>query len=257
MKDAILSLDTVQIPAPANWQDFERLICDLYKLKWDDDNIQPYGGLGQTQKGIDLFGVNKKTGNREAIQCKCVDKLTLKMIRDDYKKAEELSFNITKLIFTTTAPRTTKLQDLSIELSDTGPFLCEVQFWDDIKKMLETYPMIFKKYYARIFTINDFYSKIVYLDIAENHYELLITKIPNSDNHYGANINNLLVADLQNKKCEIYSFGSHWSRLQDIIGYGRLDAFVVSNWINGFGNEQALFSNKTTHYFHYMPEGIS
>jgi len=252
----MLTPETAQIPPPENWQDFQRMLCDLYMSIWDNTDVKPYGRSGQAQKGIDIVGVNARTGKREAIQCKRRIDLSPKMIYEDYEIAKNLDFSIAKLIFATTAPYDTKAQDASIRINDSGPFPCEIKFWDDIKKMLLDYSAVFKKYYSNIFTVNDYHSKIVYLDVKESHYEILITRISSSNNHYGSNKDSLLIADLLNKRCETYSIGSHWSRLQGIIGYGQYDATVISNWINGFGDADKLLSDKKSQYFHPIPQKI-
>ena len=64
------SLDAYQIPAPKDWQDFERLCRDLYSERWGDITAQINGRNGQGQCGVDIYGTNSFSGEREGVQCK-------------------------------------------------------------------------------------------------------------------------------------------------------------------------------------------
>lgn len=48
--------NALQIPPPANWQDFETLCCDLWRRIWNDPNTQKNGRQGQPQHGVDIYG---------------------------------------------------------------------------------------------------------------------------------------------------------------------------------------------------------
>lgn len=47
---------SMQIPPPANWQDFERLCYDLYKKVYNSEDVHMHGRSGQAQHGVDIYG---------------------------------------------------------------------------------------------------------------------------------------------------------------------------------------------------------
>ncbi len=62
-----------QLPAPADWQAFERFIHELFGSEWKDPRAQLNGRSGQPQAGVDVFGTNASTGGLEGVQCKGKD----------------------------------------------------------------------------------------------------------------------------------------------------------------------------------------
>jgi len=76
-------------------------------------------------------------------------------------------------------------------------------------------------------------GKLIRIGIDVNHYEILVSRLPANDKHYGGTI---LVSDLQHRKCITYRLGDHWSRLEGIVGITRCDAFLVSTWLNRFAD---------------------
>ena len=44
-----------KLAKPANWQDFERLICTLYEKKYGMTASSLYGRSGQAQNGVDIY----------------------------------------------------------------------------------------------------------------------------------------------------------------------------------------------------------
>lgn len=241
------SVNTSKIPEPTDWQEFQRMMCDLYKRIWEDSQASEFGRSGQSQFGVDIIGVRKSTCEREAVQCKVTSKLRGDVIVREYEKAKTLPIKIKRLIIASTAPRDAKAQEIACNLSDNGPFRCDLMFWDDIKNELANHMDIFRSYYKYIVfqSSNDLFCKIVYVDIKETHYEILISKTPACDDHYGQM---LLIADLLHRKCQTYRIGDHWSRLDGFMGYGKYDAFVVSKWLNSFGTSENLFSDSSTQY---------
>lgn len=242
------------IPSPKDWQDFQRLMKDLFKEIWNDPFATEFGRSGQKQHGIDIIGTRSSTQQREAVQCKVTDNLTEQVIQEEYEKIKSFPANLDKFIIATTAPRNARAQEFALRLSDANNLRCELLFWDDIKDELSNYVNILRKYYPQFIvfvTTGDTTGRIVYVDIETTHYELLITKTPSDDKCYG---NLLLVADLLNMKCKICRIGDHWSRLDGFIGCTRYDAFVISKWLNSFRNQDILLNTKpTTFLFEITP----
>ena len=47
---------SIQVPAPTNWQDFERLMRRLFSEILKDPNTYRHGRQGQKQHGVDVCG---------------------------------------------------------------------------------------------------------------------------------------------------------------------------------------------------------
>jgi len=83
----------LQIPPPTNWQEFEALCCDLWRVIWKDPNTQRNGRQGQPQHGVDIFGRPEPGNHWAGIQCKGKDNytgklLTEKEVKDEVDKAK-------------------------------------------------------------------------------------------------------------------------------------------------------------------------
>ena len=65
---------STQIRKPENWQDFEKLCKKLWGEIWNcPDTIKRNGRLGQSQKGVDIYGIPKGESQYSGIQCKGKD----------------------------------------------------------------------------------------------------------------------------------------------------------------------------------------
>ena len=66
-----------QLKKPENWQDFEKLCKKLWGEIWGcSDTIQRNGRLGQSQNGVDVYGLPKDEKAYYGIQCKGKDDYT-------------------------------------------------------------------------------------------------------------------------------------------------------------------------------------
>ena len=83
----------LQIPPPANWQDFETLCCDLWRSIWKDSNTQKNWRWGQPQHAVDICGRPNQEDSWAGVQCKGKDNYTNKSlaekeVRDEVEKAK-------------------------------------------------------------------------------------------------------------------------------------------------------------------------
>ncbi|MGO8761601.1 MAG: hypothetical protein ACLP2P_09685 [Desulfobaccales bacterium] len=228
------TLHQAKWPIPMDWQEFQRMTCDLYKELLDNQDIQEFGSLGQRQNGIDIFGFINGTKNIAGIQCKCVERLTLTEVEDEYYKSLRFVPELSKFIITTTTKRDKDIQIKATEISQNGTYPCVIIFWEDYCHNLASYPNVAKKYYSNFFIIETQYDspgKLIKIGIDVNHYEILVSRLNPDDKHYGGTI---LISDLLSRKCITYRLGDHWSRLEGIIGINKVDAFLVSKWLNTF-----------------------
>lgn len=244
------SLYQVKLPPPSDWQELQRMTCDLYKKRWRNEYIQEFGSIGQRQNGVDVFGYPNGRKQLEGIQCKCVAKLTKTDIEDEYKKSLAFRPKLSRFIIVTTTKRDKKVQQKATEITGKQNYPCEVVFWEDVCQLLSDYSGVLEKYYSdfiRFKTVYDSPGKLIKIDIDVNHYEILVSQIKPDDKHYGGTI---LVSDLLSKKCTTYRLGDHWSCLDGTVGLTKCDAFLVSKWLNSFTNIESLLRlGKTTIYY--------
>lgn len=191
------TLNQAVFPIPSDWQEFQRIIADLFKEIWQDPYTTEFGSPGQRQYGVDIYGSPDGGHTYEGVQCKRVDdSITEIQVRTEYADSQNFTPELSCFIIATTAPRDAKIQQIAARLSQTGPYRCVVLFWQDICNELSNYPHVLRKYYSDFFifqTVGDSPGKLVRVDIDTNHYELLLSKISEVDSYYGGT---LLVADL-------------------------------------------------------------
>jgi hypothetical protein len=125
-----------KLAPPSDWQEFQRMTCDLYRNVWDNQYVQEFGSLGQRQSGVDVFGYVNETGRIEGIQCRCVDKIAPKDIEEEYQKSKAFRPELSRFIFVTTTKRDVKIQKKAAEITGNDKYPCEVVFWDDFCRRL-------------------------------------------------------------------------------------------------------------------------
>jgi hypothetical protein len=246
------NIHQVNVLPPSDWQELQRLTCDLYKKRWNNEYIQEFGTIGQRQHGVDIFGYPDGKKKIEGIQCKCVKKLNAKDIEQEYDKSIAFRPQLTRFILVTTTKRNKKVQQKAAEITGAKSYPCEVVFWEDICQLFSFFPQVLKKYYSEFFLIETDYDspgKHIKIDIDVNHYELLLSRINPKDKHYAGT---LLVSDLLSKKCITYRLDDHWSRLDGIVGLTKCDAFLISKWLNSFATIESLLRIGQTVMF-YKP----
>jgi hypothetical protein len=246
------SVHQIKLPQPSDWQEFQRMICDLYKRIWGNEFIQEFGTIGQRQNGVDIFGYPNFQKHLEGIQCKCVKKLTKTEIEIEYKKSLQFLPKLSHFIIVTTTKRDRHIQQKAAEITAVQDYPCDVVFWEDVCQQLSDHSDLLRKYYSDFFikiTVFNSHSKLIKIEIDINHYEILISKIKSGDNYYNGTI---LVSDLLSRRCITYRLGDHWSRLDGIVGLTKCDAFLISKWLNSYKNIDTLLRLKETKVF-YQP----
>lgn len=145
----------LDIPPPKNWQDFETLCCELWKLIWEDPNAQKHGRSGQKQTGVDIFGL--PNGKWAGVQCKLKNnslktELTAKEINDEVENAKKFHSPLSDLAIATTAPRDAKAQKLAGQITNKHLkrkqklFPVTIYSWDDILDEIKYYPFLIIRY---------------------------------------------------------------------------------------------------------------
>lgn len=150
------SIPALQLPPPADWQEFERLCCDLWRRIWDDPNAQLNGREGQPQHGVDVFGQPQRGGKWAGVQCKLRSQLKERRlsgedIRDEVKKARRFNPSLAEFIVATTAERDATAQLAAREITEVheeqGLFSVTVFAWEDIVLRLAEHKEVLEKYY--------------------------------------------------------------------------------------------------------------
>lgn len=143
---------------PKNWDEFQNLCHDLWRLMWNDPNTQLNGRQGNRQMGVDIFGFPYYANIYHGVQCKGRNanydsKLTIAEVDAECKDAEKnFKPRLESLILATTSMRDPKVQEhCRVLTSDhTYPFKVSVWSWDDIEEEIAYRPDLMAKYYPHI-----------------------------------------------------------------------------------------------------------
>lgn len=139
--DASLSLRR-----PNNWQDFETLCKKLWGEIWNCPEIKKNGRAGQTQHGVDVYGIPFGEDKYYGIQCKGKDEYTNKQfsedeIKNEIEKAKLFQPPLKKLYFATTAVKDTGVEEFvrkqNIENIAIGLFEVHIFSWEDIVDLID------------------------------------------------------------------------------------------------------------------------
>ncbi|TGM23576.1 hypothetical protein EHQ82_05460 [Leptospira selangorensis] len=134
------------IRKPNNWQDFETLCKKLWGEIWSCPSIKKNGRAGQTQNGVDIYGIPKTSENYWGIQCKGKDdysnaKLTETEILEEIEKAKEFKPALETFIIASTANKDAPIEEFvrikNLESKKSGSFSIEIYFWEDIADLIE------------------------------------------------------------------------------------------------------------------------
>jgi hypothetical protein len=195
---------------PANWQDFERMICSLYERKYKMGVSNLYGRHGEAQHGVDIYfkDVSILNCKNVGIQCKRIeiDKLTKDIIDAKYEKVRKEFPNPIDIFIIATTEKTKKsLQD---HCSKKNNPKCEIVFWETIESDIQLYEDILRGYYKEFIILRNFVSqgnaasKLFVLEYDGTRVEFIITRIPTYEGKFGNGVSFIL--NLQTKKATYY-----------------------------------------------------
>lgn len=131
---------------PSNWQDFESLCKKLWGEIWMCPEIKKNGRVGQTQNGVDIYGIPFNEIGYYGIQCKGKDEYTNKQfeekeIIEEIEKAKEFLPPLRKLYFATTAVKDAKIEEFirvrNLEHQNKGLFEIHIFSWEDIVELID------------------------------------------------------------------------------------------------------------------------
>ncbi|HHQ6624996.1 TPA: hypothetical protein ACSTL5_001460 [Serratia fonticola] len=128
----------VYLPPPLNWQDFQRVMCEVAKVLYLPNTVEEYGRQGQQQYGIDILAADIK-GDKIGIQCKELKgSLKTNLIDNEIIKAKNSPILFNYFIIATTAKTDTKIQDYvsSINKDKKEVFWVKIMFWEEINNII-------------------------------------------------------------------------------------------------------------------------
>lgn len=144
-----------QLAPPKNWQDFEDLCHKLWRAIWGDIDTQKNGRQGQSQNGVDIFGIPWYGKGYYGVQCKGKtinygSQLTLDELEAESKLAEGFTPQIHNFTIATTSPRDANIQKRSREMTEQHErrFPISVWSWDDISDEIQCRPEIYAAVYG-------------------------------------------------------------------------------------------------------------
>lgn len=135
-----------QLRKPENWQDFETLCKKLWGEIWDCPEIKKNGRSGQSQMGVDIYGIPEGENEYYGIQCKGKDEyshkqLTQEEIDSEIEKAKNFRPPLKKFYFATTANKDTAIEqyirEKDLELRKNGLFEVHIFSWEDIVELID------------------------------------------------------------------------------------------------------------------------
>ncbi|MFP3506129.1 hypothetical protein [Burkholderia sp. SIMBA_062] len=147
---------SVDIPAPADWQQFERLSRALFSEAFQA-KFSRFGRGGQRQNGIDVLG-RLRTGALIGVQCKgrassMGKKLTQQQIDNAIVEAETFPDTLDELYIVTTANEDAVLQQYVIGVSGSrqaaGKFPVTLWGWQSMSDQIRSCPGVMETFYGQ------------------------------------------------------------------------------------------------------------
>jgi hypothetical protein len=135
-----------QLRRPENWQDFESLCKKLWGEIWNCPEIRKNGRQGQSQNGVDIYGIPSFDKEYYGIQCKGKDEYTHKQFSNseidiEIEKARNFKPKLKKLYFATTAIKDVNIEEYirikNIEHLKNGIFEVHIFSWEDIVDLID------------------------------------------------------------------------------------------------------------------------
>lgn len=140
------TLSNTRLPKPKDWQDFERKARHLFEHVLADPDIHMHGRNGQSQHGIDFWGLRNQDSNRVVgVQCKLSnDDITADELTRELDKTKDFFLPISEFYLVTTAARDAKIQQITYEKTQSSraadrPMRIEVWGWEDVEDAAAKY----------------------------------------------------------------------------------------------------------------------
>lgn len=135
-----------QLRKPENWDDFESLCKKLWGEIWGCKEIKKNGRKGQSQNGVDIYGIPNGEKTYFGIQCKGKDEyshkqLSINEINNEIELAKKFKPPLKKFYFTTTGNKDSKIEEYirlkDIENREQKLFEVHLFSWEDIVDLID------------------------------------------------------------------------------------------------------------------------
>jgi hypothetical protein len=148
------TINQMQIPVTQSASEFEDIVRSSFKVRWDSRNLQRHGRNGQSQFGVDISGQDDM-GREVGIQCRKVDKMTIKIIEGLALASESFDKPPLDAFYVAVGtPRDgvlfRRVRALTEERKAKGKYPIGIFFWEDIIEELVTSPTEFAKHYPEL-----------------------------------------------------------------------------------------------------------
>lgn len=142
---------TAKWPVPRSEDEWEDMVVDALRLRWQDPDARRNGRRGQRQNGVDIYGCATSVGGLAGAQCKNTFEPNLGQVTEEVAKAEGFVPKLAKFYFVAAAPRDAELEEavrlLSLVRTSNGMFGVDVLFFDDICADLASRPELVEKHW--------------------------------------------------------------------------------------------------------------
>lgn len=144
------------LPPPNNWQDFEALTFDLFKLLWQTDDAHMHGRSGQQQNGVDVYGTDRVHQKLVGVQCKGKNgdyhaEVSVSELQQEVEKAKKFEPSLDRFVLVTTAPNDQKIQKEARRLNQQnikiGLFEVDIMGWEELKHLIQDHPDVLETYF--------------------------------------------------------------------------------------------------------------
>lgn len=136
---------------------FEDFCRDLWSTIWKDPDAKRNGRKGQSQCGVDVFGLPAEEKQYEGLQAKAYTKpLTTAELQHEIDEAKKFTPPLRKLIIAYTGPRDATSQayvrQINLDHRASHMFSVSLISWEDIKQLVQTHwvpscPDLVEKYF--------------------------------------------------------------------------------------------------------------
>ena len=134
----------LRIPPILDEDLFEDFCRDLWAIIWNDADAERNGRKGQSQCGVDVFGLPPKHSKHEGVQAKAYARsLTNAEIQHEIDEAKKFMPPLRKLIIACTGPRDAVgqayVRQVNVDHRASRLFSVALLGWEDIKRLVQTH----------------------------------------------------------------------------------------------------------------------
>lgn len=244
---------------------FEHLCLEVFRIKYNDPNIQRNGSKGQAQNGVDIFCHLEGRLEWVGIQCKVRNRsqgLTIKEVQRDLSLARTFNPKLAHYVVATTSDRDAKVQEgVRIHNSRSPELDIQMFFWDDLQELLsdQAYQTVLYRYYKGFFIDalkrGYIHGRLMTIRMGrgkeyDTQHEIILGRIPVLDQKREWDIyyyqDRYFICDLNSRTFDLFTKETSPGDFEYVIK-SKLDREMLSNWINSIDLDKVLFEEDMTY----------